>query len=486
MADRAVLLMGDMLFADLSALPIEAPVFMREDIGLCTRTRHHKKKIVLFLAAMRHFAQGLGDRVHYESLSEGDFSASLARFLSERGIRELHTFEPNDRFFARQLAETCGGVRLVLHDSPGFLTSGADWTSWRAAGRRLHMADFYRWQRRRLGVLIEGEGPAGGKWSFDSENRERVPRHLVPPAVWPEEPDAITREVMALVEERFPDHPGSALGFGYAVTHEAARERLSEFVETRLPLFGPYEDAISLEHTWLWHSVLTPYLNCGLLTPREVVRAVLARYDRGDVEIRSVEGFIRQVIGWREFIRGIDREYESAPANRNPFGHARRLGEAWWNAQTGLPPLDGAIRRALDYGWCHHIERLMVIGAAMLMAEIQPEETYRWFMEMFVDSADWVMGPNVYGMSQFADGGLFATKPYLSGSAYLLRMSDYPRGPWCEVWDGLYWRFVAKHREFFASNPRTKPMVLGLDGLEPARRDRIVRAAEGWIEQVTV
>jgi len=258
---------------------------------------------------------------------------------------------------------------------------------------------------------------------------------------------------------------------------------LDDFIEQRLAEFGPYEDAISSRSMTVFHSLLTPCLNIGLLTPDEIVERVLQRAD--SVPLQSIEGFVRQVIGWREFVRGIYREFSEAQEQANFWSHERELTDAWYDGGTGLPPLDDAIRTARRYGWLHHIQRLMVLGNLMTLSEIRPQSAHRWFMEMFVDSSEWVMGPNVYGMGLYSDGGLFATKPYICGSNYLLKMSDYRKGPWCEVVDGLYWRFIDIHRDFFAGNPRLAIMPRALDRLGATRRESIFGAAEEFLQRAT-
>ncbi|MBL8047614.1 MAG: cryptochrome/photolyase family protein [Chthonomonas sp.] len=477
-----ILVLGDQLFDGLPGMP-DGPVFMQEDRALATGMRHHQQKVTLFFSAMRHFAAGCGREVRYVRWGESD--RGLLENLLAQEQQEVVTYEPHDAGFAKQLRSACAkqGVRLTLLDSPGFLTSADDWTHCAAGTKRRLMADFYQRQRLRLGVLMDGDQPEGGQWSFDADNRKPVPRGKRPPSIWWPEPDGVTQEVIKLVEREFTDHPGAASDFRWPVTHEGAREWLSEFLESRFAEFGPYEDAMLSEEVMLWHSGLSMLINCGLLTPREVVDAAL---QMPGIPIASREGFIRQVIGWREFIRGIDRDYHQAQRSfSSPFGNSRKLGSAWWDGSTGLPPLDTVIRRVQRHGWCHHIERLMIAGSAMLMSDVDPHEAYRWFTEMFIDSADWVMAPNVYGMSQLADGGLFATKPYISGSAYILKMSDLPRGEWCEVWDGLYWRFIHRNRNWIAANRRMGPVVGGFDRLEPQRRDRILNLADEFIARTT-
>ncbi len=484
------LVLGDMLFDRLPGLNAAEAIFMSEDLGLATRVRHHQQKIVLFFSAMRHFRNALvaqGREVRYFELR--DDSGSLLDRLGGLKPSKVITYEIADQFFRKDLLAwgQAHGVEIEFVPNPMFLTASADWQAYRKRAKRLLMRDFYLQQRKRLGILLEPDGsPVGGKWSFDEDNRRALPKSVLPPAVWRPLPDAITQEVIALVKQEFAAHPGDATEFAYPVTHAEAANWLDTFLVERLSRFGEYEDALSLRSDFVFHGVLTPMLNNGLLTPAQIVKRTLEFHAETPVPINSLEGFLRQIIGWREFIRGMADEYPPiGEGTMNGLGHTRKLGEAWWTGTTGLLPLDHAINKANRYGWCHHIERLMVLGSAMLMCEVEPAESYCWFMEMFVDSAEWVMGPNVLGMSQFADGGLFATKPYLSGSSYLRKMGDYPAGEWCDTWDGLYWRFVDRHRELFAANPRMSVMVGSLDKLDPVRKNRIFACAEAFIDRVT-
>lgn len=480
------LVLGDQLFDGLPHLPPDAEIVMGEDAHLAGRIRHHRQKLVLFFSAMRHFAQHLqaqGRVVHYFHDGEGG-PGVFARFSELAEDHPSWAYEPADRYANALLPEKTQRVA-----NPMFLTPPEFWRGYRSGAKRPKMGDFYQRQRRRMNLLMEPSGePVGGQWSFDEDNRKPWPKGKSashPPAFSPNE---ITREVMKLVERSFKDHPGEFDAFDWPVTHPEAHEALADFLENRIDEFGPFEDAISPQERTAFHSLLTPSLNIGLLTPEQVVRETMARHTRRPVPLASLEGFLRQIVGWREFIHLIDAEY---PVERNPesvpnaFAFSRRLADVWWTGETGLPPIDIPIQRALRHGWCHHIERLMQLGAPMLMCEVHPYEAYRWFMEMFIDSADWVMAPNALGMSQFADDGLFATKPYLSGSAYIRKMGDYPAGDWCDVWDGLYWRFLERQRDRFAKNPRMAQLLRGIDRLEPARKARIFKAAEAWITQVT-
>lgn len=498
MSKTAALILGDQLFHDLPGLPVNIPLLLAEDYDLCTTYRHHQQKLVLFLSSMRHFAQeqrAFGRTVDYQVLSrsQGGLFEHLQRH-AKAGLETLYAYFPNDDQFAGKLEAWAkdSNVKIIWIENPNFLTTDEDWRSYCANAKGRLMGNFYVWQRRRLNILLEPGTiqPVGGKWSFDGENRKKLPKSVNPPAPIRFEPDATTQEVIRLVQTEFKDHPGKAADFNYGTTHGDALDALHYFLDNLFDSFGPYEDAISTESRTAFHSVLTPYLNCGLLNPAEIVESVLERNEASPVPIESLEGFIRQVIGWREFMKGIARDYTSrgrkvGSPEMNQFQFRRELKPCWYTGTTGLPPLDAAIRRARDFGWCHHIERLMVIGSAMLMAEVNPDCAFRWFMEMFIDSAEWVMLPNIYGMSQFADLKSFATKPYISGSSYLLRMSDYPKGPWCDVWDGLYWRFIAEHNHHFSRNPRMAIIVKASKKMDSARRDKLFAAAEQFIEVTT-
>ncbi len=288
-------------------------------------------------------------------------------------------------------------------------------------------------------------------------------------------------KIITEVEKRFPDHPGSAEGFFYPVNHEQARQWLEHFLHHSLAKFGHYQDAISKSEPFLFHSVLTPALNIGLLTPDEVVAETLAFSRKRRVPLNSLEGFLRQVIGWREFMRAVYLGEEKKQRSMNFWDHKRGLPSFLYSGETGLDPLDTVIRRVIQNAYAHHIERLMILGNFMLLSEIDPNAVYRWFMEMFIDAYDWVMVPNVYGMSQYADGGLITTKPYISSSNYLRKMSDFPAGDWCAVWDGLYWRFVGKHRDFFLGNPRLRVMSRQYEKMNPERRSTHLKVAEDFL-----
>ena len=316
-----------------------------------------------------------------------------------------------------------------------------------------------------MGILIEDDGhPVGGSWSFDQDNRQALPKDVDIPTALQHTPTSHVEAVQQLVSKHFADHPGSVEGFNWPTTREQALAQLNHFCAVCLDQFGPYQDALTQRSDTVFHSLLTPAMNCGLLTADEVVAAVLARVD--EVRIQSVEGFVRQVIGWREFIRGVYLLHHQEQWQRNHYQHQGKLAACWWDGTTGIGPLDDMIDRCQRIGYAHHIERLMVAGNVMVLAGVHPHETYYWFMEMFIDSADWVMGPNVFGMALFSDGGIFATKPYICASSYWKKQGYKISGEAADGIDGLYWQFVERNVEQLAANPRTKRMTWGLNRLK--------------------
>jgi deoxyribodipyrimidine photolyase-related protein len=478
---EAVLIYPHQLFARHPAVAPGRPVWLIEDplfFGNDPRwpAAMHRQKLVLHRASMKAYAAELEAGRHQVEYVETPVGPSIdSAELLERtlpgDIRTVHAADPADWVLGRRLDRFARsrGISLVLHPSPNFLTPSAFLEAHVAGRKKPFMARFYEAQRRRMGVLVGSDGtPAGGKWSFDTENRAKLPKNHVPPMEPRCAPNAFTQEAVRYVEARFPHNPGSLDHFRWPVTRGDAVRWLDRFIGERLPDFGLYEDAISTEHPYLYHSAITPALNIGLLDPQEVVDRVLAASDRAP--LNSLEGFIRQVIGWREFMHGVYRHRGVEIRNGNFWNFERPLPRAFYDGTTGIPPVDRVIRQVLADGYCHHIERLMVLGNFMLLCRIRPDDVYRWFMEMFVDAYDWVMVPNVYGMSQFADGGTFTTKPYLSGSNYVLKMSDEPKGPWCRVWDGLFWSFIGDHRAFFLKNPRLSMMARTWDKLSPEKQ----------------
>ena len=437
---RLFLVLGNQLF-DPNLVKENLPadlkqVFMREDRELCTYYKFHQHKIVLFLAAMRTYAAEMKDadyEVHYEELGSGakTYEDALTAHVKLKKISEIHSFEIEDRLFEGRLEALFKKLKVkwVAHQSPMFLSSREDFQAYLKKTKKPFMKTYYESERRRLNILMDADGkPESGKFSLDEENRQKLPKTVVPPALPAIEHSATVREVIELCKKEFSEHPGSASEFWLPVDRKGARLWLKSFLKQRLEDFGTYEDALAPKSDFVFHSVLTPFLNTGLLTPHEVIEETLKHAKKNKTRLASVEGFIRQIMGWREFIRGMDRNFGEKQAALNFFKHHRKLKACWYEGNTGIPPLDQAIKKATRYAYGHHIERLMVVGSLMLLLEVEPHAAYTWYMEMYLDSSDWVMGPNVYGMALFSDGGIFATKPYICGSNYYRKMGDYPAG----------------------------------------------------------
>ncbi len=448
-------------------LLVEDPLFFGPDARWPSRM--HRQKLVLHRASMGAFAEKLmreGWKAKVVKCPAGGSTGQILEKHVPRPVTHLHFVDPVDDVLSgrlRKFAES-RGVECQISGTPQFLTPASFLEECFGRGQKPFMARFYEKQRRRMKVLVSASGePVGGQWSFDTENRKRLPKDLAIPSLPGVQQDV--REIARDIVVQFPESRGRETPFFYPTTHEAADLWLDEFLAKRFAGFGDYEDAMSVRHPVMFHSVLTPALNIGLLTPEQVLRKALAFASSHQVPMNSLEGFVRQIIGWREFMRAMYERQGKAMRTRNFWGFERRMPRAFYEGTTGIEPVDHAIRQVLATGYCHHIERLMVLGNFLLLCRIHPDDVYLWFMEMFIDSYDWVMVPNVYGMSQFADGGGFTTKPYISGSNYVRKMSDHKRGPWCDVWDALFWTFIADHRKFFLGNPRLAMMARLCDKL---------------------
>jgi deoxyribodipyrimidine photolyase-related protein len=393
----------------------------------------------------------------------------------------LAMFEIEDKFFESRINEAVqkAKVKLTSLQTPMFLTSRAQFAADMARTKKPFMKTFYEGQRKRLQLLVDkDQKPVGGQWSFDAENRKPLPKGHECPPLPKYKADDVDHEVFKVVDSQFPDHPGKSKDFWLPTDRKGARVWAKDFFQKRFELFGVYEDALSKDEKFLYHSVLTPYLNVGLMTPKDCIQLALKTYKDEGIPLNSCEGFVRQITGWREFVRGIYQNFSEKQETSNFFGHHRKLSSAWYEGNTGIEPLDDVISKVNKFGYAHHIERLMVVGSLMVLLEVEPQESYLWFMEMFIDSSDWVMVPNVFGMALFSDGGIFATKPYICGSNYYRKMSHYKAGAWCDGVDGLYWSFVGKHKDFFGKNPRMSMMARSYDKLPKARLAHLQKEAE--------
>jgi len=484
----AALVFPHQLFMPNPAVAAAEIVYLVEEHLFFREVRFHKQKLAFHRATMRAYEEELGRsgrRVEYINSNDPRSDIrELLPLLADTGVEAIHICDVADDWLSRRIKSTAGSysVSVEIHDSPGFLNKAEEILGKLGSRKRYFQTDFYISERKSRGILLAPDGgPKDGKWSFDAENRKRVPKGVQIPATKPPPQNKFASEAIASIESEFPENPGSLASFNWAVIRNEAQEMLKAFLAERFDLFGDYEDAIVRDEHYLFHSVLSPYINAGLLTPTEVIEAALVHAEKHDTPINSLEGFIRQIIGWREFIRGVYLIEGRRQRTTNFWNFDRKMPRSFYEGTTGIEPFDHTIRKVLETGYCHHIERLMILGNFMMLCELDPDEVYRWFMELFIDAYDWVMVPNIYGMSQFADGGLMTTKPYFSGSNYILKMSDYRKGDWCETWDALFWRFMDVHRDALARNPRLGMLVRSFDKMPPEKRAGYHERAEHFL-----
>ncbi len=454
--------------------------------------RFHKQKLAYHRATMAAYAQNLkGGPFTVDTAAYTNGNCALPSICGQavkEGYTTIAVAELNDFTLKKRLmtAVKRAGLTLNEHDSPAFINTEQENTDYRIGRKRWFMADFYQWQRKRLGILMDDDKPQGGQWSFDEDNRKKLPKAEIQllPSLPKVKRSPLIKQAIESIEADFPDAPGSLENWFYPATHAVAQKWLDTFLEERFEKFGPYEDAMVAGQNWLHHSILTPMLNTGLLTPRQVVERALVVAKDKQVPLNSVEGFVRQIIGWREFMRATYHDLSVPMRTTNHWQHKRKLPASFYDGTTGIDPIDDVILRILDTGYCHHIERLMILGGFMFLCEFDPDDIYRWFMEMFIDSYDWVMVPNVYAMSQHADGGAITTKPYFSGSNYVLKMSNYRKGEWSEIWDALFWRWIILQSEALKGNPRWAMMVRNAEKMDEQKRTAHLERAGNFLDKL--
>ncbi len=466
--------------------------YMSEDHGLCTFEKHHKLKILLFLSSMRSYQDELRSnkfKLIYNDCDK-DFKDSyenkLSKIVKEKKVKEVAFFEIEDKFFEKRILTFLRKNKINFKQikSPMFLTSREDFKKYLVNKKKPSMASFYKINRNKFNLLMEKNGnPKGGRWSFDEDNRKKLPEKISIPNHPKFKPTKHTLKLKSFIEKNFKEHPGSTENFWFPTTREHSIKLFDDFIKNKINLFGDYEDAVSEKSNILFHSAMSPIINMGLITPFEIIEKI--KKIENKIKINSLEGYTRQIIGWREFMRGIYQNFDKKMEKTNFFNHKNKMKSSWYDGTTGLEPLDHSIRNALKYGWSHHIERLMILANIMNLSQINPKEVYKWFMEMFVDSSDWVMVPNIYGMGLFSDGGIFATKPYICGSSYFQKMMHFKKGPWCDVMDGLYWKFIDRNKKFFLKNPRLAMMVRISEKMNKERKKRIFKAANKFIKENT-
>ncbi len=474
----------------------EAPFYLVEEYLFFKQYKFHKQKIAFHRASMKGYAHFVENEkeieVNYiEAISPESDIRKLIPFLKSKGIEQINYIDPTDNWLHKRIQQGLSEteIKAKKYDSPLFLNTQEEVSIFFETDKKKYQqTSFYIEQRKKRNILLdEDDKPIGGKWTFDTENRKKYPAKKVPPSIHYPTTDETYREAIDYVSTYFSDHLGVLTDYKlYPTTFETTQSWLNQFLEERFMEFGIYEDAIVKEHSILNHSVLTPMLNVGLITPQQVIDTCLDFAQTHNVPINSTEGFVRQIIGWREFIRGMYECKGSQERTTNFWGFTKKIPPSFYDGTTGIPPIDQTIKKVLQTGYCHHIERLMILGNFMILCEFHPDEVYQWFMELFIDAYDWVMVTNVYGMSQFADGGLMATKPYISGSNYLLKMSNYKKGTWQQVWDGLFWRFMHVHRDFFLSNPRLGMLVRSFDKMDTQKQQNHLQSAKTYLESLTI
>lgn len=499
-----ILVLGDQLTPRLSSLAAGDPrrdrVLMAELQDEATYVRHHKKKIAFCFSAMRHFAaelRALGWTVDYVKLDDPDqrtsFSEQVAAAISVHRPQRLVVTQAGEWRVSHMMESWQERFPIPVDILPDdrFLCSTEDFKVWAAGRKQLRMEYFYRDMRRRTGLLMDGDEPAGGKWNFDSDNRKAADIDLFMPRPKRYPPDEITRDVLALVESRFGNHFGDLSPFWFAVTRADAQAHFAAFISESLARFGDYQDAMIASEPFLYHAVVSQALNCGLLDPLTVCREVEAAYHAGKAPLNAAEGFIRQIIGWREYVRGIYWLKMPGYEHSNIFGHTRALPDFYWTAETGMACVKAAVTQTKEQAYAHHIQRLMVTGNFALLAGIDPYVLHEWYLSVYADAYEWVELPNTVGMSQFADGGLLASKPYAASGAYINRMSNYcgscrydvkqRTGPDACPFNALYWNFIARNRDKIGQNPRMAQTVRTYDKFSDLERQRIADSAAAFL-----
>lgn len=484
------------LFKKHPALQPGRPVYLIEEELFFNQYNFHQKKLVLHQASMKYYEDGLVKKGYtVEYIEASDNCAAVAALVQSlpKTVTEIHYADVTDDWLQQRLKKAAAKreIALVQYRTPYFLNTMPELENYFEEHPSYFQTHFYTHQRKQRSLLLEADGsPLGGRWTYDDENRLKFPKGQKPPAFSLPNNTAFLPDAIAYVQRHFGKNYGNTeppffkrQGF-YPVTHKEAENWLDDFLKNRFGLFGPYEDAMTPGESLLYHSCLTPMLNTGLLLPQQVLDRALDAAIEYNVPLNSLEGFVRQITGWREFVRAVYEKEGRRQRTKNYWGFTRKIPQSFWQGTTGIEPIDIVIQRVLQNGYCHHIERLMVLGNFMLLCEFHPDEVYRWFMEMFVDAYDWVMVPNTYGLISFADGGLMTTKPYISGSNYLLKMGTWKKGEWQDTWDALFWRFMHAHRDFFMQNPRLGMLLKTFDKRPNSEQKGLLVKAEEFLNNL--
>ncbi len=488
MSNSVSLIFPHQLFKNAAILENGNDIYLIEAYLFFNQYKFHKQKIAFHRATMKAYEtylKSLGKTVHYiEAISECSELRYLLKKLQETSVTEIHVTDPTDNWLQKHVNSCSENFKIVWYNNSLFINTKADLNSFfKPSKQKFFQTAFYKNQRKQRDILMDANAPQGGKWTYDTENRKKYPKTKIPPHIDLPETTDYHKEAQAYVNKHFKSNYGELSDFTiYPIDYEASEKWLQQFLDVRFHEFGVYEDAIVRSQSFLNHSVLSPLINVGLLEPLEVITKAIDFSNSNEIPINSTEGFVRQILGWREFIRGVYEVKGTEERTRNFWDFKREIPASFYNGTTGIDPVDDVIKKVLKTGYAHHIERLMILGNFMVLCEFHPNAVYKWFMELFIDAYDWVMVPNVYGMSLFADGGLMSTKPYISSSNYIMKMSDYKKGDWQATWDGLFWNFMNTHREFFLSNPRLGMLIRTFDKMTEEKKDIHFKNAKQFLD----
>jgi deoxyribodipyrimidine photolyase-related protein len=468
---------------------VEDPLFFGVDSQYPIQL--HKQKLILHRASMRRYVAEVlwpaNQEVEYVEL---DPLFTTGDILSRLGDAEtVYIFDPVDDVLTKRLLtarrENTPSLHIEFLDSPNFYLSEPELKSHLSGSHKMNMASFYQWQRERFNILIDDDyKPVGGKWSFDTENRQKLPKDHILPSFEVFGDHEEVQKAKNWANDHFANNPGSD-DFIWPTSHGEAQQWLDDFMQHRIDDFGTYQDAIDATAPWIHHSILSSSLNIGLLEPQQIIQAALRRHAKKPVPLASLEGFIRQIIGWREYVRGAYITKGTLLRKSNGLKNERKLTDDWYSGNLGIPPFDDVAKKLQQHAYAHHIERLMIVGNLMLLCEVHPDEVYKYLSTFCIDAYDWVMVPNVYVMSQFTAENEITTKPYISSSNYIMKMSNYQKGEWSDTWDGLFWRFIEKNKTLIEKNPRMRMMITQLDKIDHDRRRIISYRAEDFLNQYT-
>ena len=490
MTADAVLLFPHQLFKDTPILNLNCDVYLVEEFLFFSHYKFHRQKIAFHRASMKAYADFLKDKglsVNYiEARSETSDVRELIPELIHKGLETLHIIDPSDNCLEKHIKSASKSIAIQWYENPLFINTKEELSSFfKPSKKKFFQTSFYKQQRKDRDILMVNDQPEGGKLTYDSENRKKYPKDKTPPSIQFPDISKYHNEAISYVEKNFDAHYGELNDFiNYPIDFESAEQWLQQFFEYRFHEFGAYEDAIVKEEHFLNHSLLSPLINVGLMHPMDVIDKAIDYARSNDVPINSTEGFVRQILGWREFIRGVYQVKGTEERTKNFWNFDRKIPKSFYDGTTGIQPIDDVIKKVNKTAYAHHIERLMILGNFMVLCEFHPDEVYKWFMELFIDAYDWVMVPNVYGMSLYADGGLMSTKPYISSSNYIMKMSNYSKGDWQATWDGLFWTFMDKHREFFLSNPRLGMLIRTFDKMKQETKEKHFKNAESFLSQL--